>query len=212
MAKIIGGTMSTPVKQVVIANSNGEVEGVIVGKEGYDGFVDYTARAGVEDIKNTIGSDVESLKRGVIEINEATILHDGNGRMEITTEDSPEYASDKPLKFRELVVDGVVYDSFPDMEARDDITALNDSVFEIEKTEPSINLWNPATAYTRVSKNTTDDGTELLTSATIACKSGDTIYIRVKQDDGTVASTTSVQCYRLVDANGNKNEPRCNIT
>ena len=99
-----------------------------------------------------------------------------------------------------------------DPELAEDVATLNDTLFETVDLNPSINLWNPATAYTRVSENKIDGGTELLTSATIPCKSGDAIYVRAKQADGTIATTGNVQCYRFVDADGNKNEPRCNIS
>lgn len=51
MAKIVGGTTSTPLRQIFVTNSNGEVETITVGNQTYDGFVDYTARGEIEDLK-----------------------------------------------------------------------------------------------------------------------------------------------------------------
>lgn len=54
----------------IVDTSDGAVEGIVVGGEAYDGFVDYTARADIEDLKKN-GIDLDSDGWGTIKITKA---------------------------------------------------------------------------------------------------------------------------------------------
>lgn len=106
-----------------------------------------------------------------------------------------------------------VPDECVDKTARDEIAKLNEAVFDMEVVEPSINLWNPDTAYTRVSQNDTDKGKEMLLCEAIPCKVGDVINVRIKDENGKVSHPNiTVYCYRFVASDKTKNDPRCNKT
>ena len=71
-------------------------------------------------------------------------------------------------------------------DAAEAVGTLEEAVFDVEIVEPSANLYNPATVTEDYAQN--DTGKVLYFSDIIPCADGDHLYVRVKDENGNIAS------------------------